>query len=211
MLKDFNIIAVKRIIIAIVAIVALCGVAQAQRHIEFRWHGVYLVGDVAYGANLNRAVEEGAVVGDTLSAVMPTFTVGYQFRKEAGVGLGFSYVADPTGAYTQLPLFVELRSHYMRSQLTPYTVLQVGYTMPLGMSSTPNPIGNKIEEGGLYVGIEVGGRYALSRTTAVALHASYRLLQSNKVLRTDIHGTSLLAPPVVLNVVGGGVSFYFSN
>ena len=191
--------------------VALCGTANAQRHIEFRWHGLYLTGDLAYGVNVNRALEEGAVIGDTLSAFMPTFTAGFQFRKEAGVGVGFSYIADPTGAYSQLPLFLELRSHYMRSRLTPYTVLQAGYSMPVGLSSTPNPVGNKIEEGGLYVGIEIGGRYAINRSSAIAVHATYRLLQSNKMLRSDINGTSMLAPPVVLHVVGGGVSFYFGN
>ncbi len=201
----------KKIVVAIIAMTVLCGVAQAQRHIEFRWHGVYLTGNLSYGANLNRTVEEGGVVGDTLSAFMPTFTAGYQFRKEAGVGLGFSYVADPTGAYTQLPVFVELRSHYMRSRLTPYTALQVGYTIPLGMSSAPNPVSNKIEEGGLYFGIEVGGRYAISRSTAVGVHAMYRLLQSNVLQRSDINGTPMLATPVVLHVVGGGVSFYFGN
>ena len=191
--------------------VTLCGAAQAQRHIEFRWHGVYLTGDLTYGANINRAMEEGGVVGDTLSAFMPTFTAGFQFRKEAAVGLGFSYVADPTGAYTQLPVFVELRSHYMRSRLTPYSVLQVGYTLPLGMSSTPNPVSNKIEEGGLYVGIEVGGRYAINRSTAVALHATYRLLQMNEVSRSDANGVLMMAPPVLMHVIGGGATFYFGN
>lgn len=191
--------------------VTLCGAAQAQRHIEFRWHGVYLTGDLTYGANINRAMEEGGVVGDTLSAIMPTFTAGFQFRKEAAVGLGFSYVADPTGAYTQLPVFVELRSHYMRSRLTPYSVLQIGYTLPLGMSSTPNPVSNKIEEGGLYVGIEVGGRYAINRSTAVALHATYRLLQMNEVSRSDANGVLMMAPPVLMHVIGGGATFYFGN
>ena len=201
----------KKIVIAIVAIVSLCGAAQAQRHIEFRWLGIYLVGDMAYGANLNRSVDEFALVGDTLSAFMPTISGGFQFRKEAGVGLGFSYVADPTGAYTQLPLFVELRSHYTRAQLTPYTALQVGYTLPLGSSSAATPVSSTIEEGGLYVGIEVGARYAFTRSTAIAAHLTYRLLQSNKVSRSDLNGTPLLAEPVVLHVMGAGVSFYFGN
>lgn len=191
--------------------VALCGVAQAQRHTEFRWHGLYLVGDATYGVNLNQSVDETAIVGDTLSAFMPSLSIGFQLRKETGVGLGVSYVADPTGAYTQLPMFVELRSHYMRSQITPYSVLQVGYTLPLGMSSVPNPVGNKIEEGGLYVGLEVGGRYALNHSTAVAVHATYRLLQSNSICRSNISGTPILQEPVVLHVLGGGVSFYFGN
>lgn len=199
----------KKIILIIVAMVTLCGAAQAQRHVEFRWHGIYLVGDLAYGVNLNRSVDEFAIVGDTLSAFMPTIVGGFQFRKEAGVGLGFSYVADPTGAYTQLPIFAELRSHYTRNQLTPYTVLQVGYTLPLGMSSPATPVSTSIEEGGLYVGVEVGARYAFNRSTGIAAHLTYRLLQSNSVIRTDVDGS--WAEPVVLHVLGGGVSFYFGN
>lgn len=201
----------KRFFIVAVALLCLCGTAVAQHHTEFRWHGVYLTGDLTYGANVNRAVEEGCIVGDTLSALMPTFTVGYQFRKEAGAGIGFSYVADPTGAYTQLPVFVELRSHYMRSRLTPYSVFQLGYTLPLGTSSAPNPVSNKIEEGGLYVGVEVGGRYAINRSTAVALHATYRLFQMNEVNRFDAQGVLMMAPPVLMHVVGAGATFYFGN
>ena len=201
----------KKIILIIVAMVTLCGAAQAQRHVEFRWHGIYLVGDLAYGVNLNRSVDEFAIVGDTLSAFMPTIVGGFQFRKEAGVGLGFSYVADPTGAYTQLPIFAELRSHYTRNQLTPYTALQVGYSLPLGASSVADPVSSTIEEGGLYFGLEVGARYAFSRSVAVAGHVGYRLLQSNLVSRKDLQGHSILSTPVTLHVLAIGASVYFGN
>ena len=201
----------KRIVIAIVAMVSLCGVAQAQRHIEYRWHGAYLVGDASYGFNLNRAQDEYDTIPTTLNAFMPGISVGYQFRKETGVGLGFNYVADPTGAYTQLPVFFELRSHFMRSQLTPYTVLQVGYTLPLGASSVADPVSSKIEEGGLYFGLEAGVRYAFNRSIAVAGHVGYRMLQSNLVSRSDLQGHSILATPITLHVLTIGASVYFSN
>ena len=139
----------KKTLIVAVALLCLAGTAVAQRHIEFRWHGLYCVGDVSYAFNVNRSSETG--IADTVSGFIPSFSAGYQFRKEAAVGMGFSYLADPTGAFTQLPIFVELRSHFMRSQLTPYTVLQVGYTLPLGSSSEPPSV--KIEEGGLYLGL----------------------------------------------------------
>lgn len=201
----------KKIVIAIVALVSLCGVAQAQRHIEFRWHGVYIAGDASYGINLNRTVDEFDTIANVLNAFMPGISVGYNIRKETGVGVGFNYVADPTGAYTQLPVFAELRSHFLRSQLTPYSVLQVGYCFPLGTSSEPDPVGSEIVDGGLYLGIEAGVRYALSRTTAVAGHVGYRLLQANKVLRTDVERRPILDTPVNFHMLTFGATFYFSN
>lgn len=201
----------KRIVIAIIAMVSLCGAAQGQRHIEFRWHGAYLVGDASYGFNLNRSQDEADTIPTTLNAFMPGISMGWQFRKEAGVGLGFNYVADPMGAYTQLPVYAELRSHFMRSRITPYTVLQVGYSLPLGASSVADPVSSKIEEGGLYFGLEVGARYAINRSMAVAGHIGYRMLQSNVVSRTDLNGHSILAVPITLHVLAIGASFYFGN
>ena len=200
----------KKTIIVAVALLCFCGTAAAQRHIEYRWHGAYLVGDASYGFNLNRAMDDYDTIANKLNAFMPGLSVGYQFRKEAGVGIGFNYIADPTGAYTQLPVFVELRSHFMRSQLTPYTTLQVGYSLPLGASSDADPVSSKIEEGGLYFGLEVGARYAINRSVAIAGHAGYRLLQSNLVSRTDVQGHSILSVPVSLHMLVFGASVYFS-
>ena len=90
-------------------------------------------------------------------------------------------------------------------------MLQVGYTLPLGTSSEANPYSRKIEEGGLYVGIEVGARYAFNRSMALAAHLTYRLLQSNSVMYRDANGVAQFDDPVVMHVLGGGVSFYFSN
>lgn len=198
----------KKTIFAAVALLCLCGTAAAQRHIEYRWRGIYFVADGTYVMNLNRSANQSGLA-DTVSAFMPSFSGGFQFRKEAAVGLGFAYLSDPTGAFTQLPLFVELRSHFMRSRLTPYTVLQVGYSLPVGASSEP-PV-TKIEEGGLYLGFEVGGRYAFNRTVALGLHASYRMLQSNVVSRHDATNQPMLEETVVLHMLGVGLSLYLSN
>lgn len=198
----------KKKMIAAVALLCLMGTAVAQRHIEFRWHGLYCVGDVSYAFNVNRAPNDLGI-GDTVSGFMPSFSAGYQFRKEAAVGLGFSYLADPTGGFTQLPLFFELRSHFSRAQLTPYTVLQVGYSLPLGSSSEPPSV--KIEEGGLYLGLEVGGRYAFSRSFALGLHGGYKLLYSNKVQRTDALNVPILTESVALSMISFGVSAYLGG
>lgn len=198
----------KRTILAAVALLCLCGTAAAQRHIEYRWRGIYFVGDASYVMNLNRSAGENGLA-DTVSGFMPSLSGGFQFRKEAAVGLGFAYLSDPNGAFTQLPVFLELRSHFMRSQLTPYVVLQAGYSLPVGASSKP-PV-TKIDEGGLYLGVDVGGRYAFNRTVALGLHASYRFLQSNAVIRHDAANKPMLTETVVLHMLGAGLSVYLSN
>lgn len=198
----------KRIILFAVALLCLGSTAVAQRHIEFRWRGIYFVGDGSYLFNLNRTSNESGVA-DTVSGFMPAFSGGFQFRKEAAVGLGFAYMADPTGAFSQLPLFVELRSHFTRDRLTPYAVLQVGYTLPVGASSEP-PV-TKIDEGGLYLGIEAGGRFAINRSFALGLHVGYKLLQSNQVIRYDMLNEPVFSETVVLHMLGGGLSLYFGN
>jgi opacity protein-like surface antigen len=198
----------KKILIAAVALLCLSGTAAAQRHIEFRWHGVYVVGDMSYAFNLNRSPGDFGIA-DTVSGFMPMVVGGFQFRKEAGVGVGAAYFNDPDGAFAQLPLFVELRSNFLRSQITPYTAVQVGYSLPVGKSSNP-PV-KKIEEGGLYVGIEAGARYAVSRSLAVGAHAGYRLLHSNKVIRHDANNIPMLTESATLHMLQFGVSLYFGN
>ena len=129
------------------------------------------------------------------------------FSKEAGVGLGVTYVSDPSGAFTQMPAFVELRSHFMRSRMTPYTVLQMGYCLPLGSSSAPPKV--EITKGGLYFGASLGARYAVDRSFAIGVHVDYKMLQSREVTRYDINNKPELTDPIVLHTVGGGLSLYF--
>lgn len=198
----------KKLFFAAVALLCLSGTAVAQRHIEFLWRGIYLTGDASYAFNINRSANESGIA-DTVSGLMPSFSVGFQFRKEAGVGLGFAYLSDPNGAFTQLPVYAELRSHFLRSRLTPYAVLQVGYSLPVGSSSEPPTV--KIEEGGLYLGLEIGARYAISRQTALALHAGYKMLQSNEVQRSDALNKPMLSEAVNLNMINFGLTFYFGS
>lgn len=192
----------KRTLIAAVTLLCLFGTAAAQRHVEFRWRGVYAVGDLGYAFNVNRT-------HDTVSAFMPALSGGFMFRKEAAVGLGFTYVMDPTGAFSQLPLYAELRSHFLRSRLTPYTALQVGYSLPVGASSEPPVV--KIDKGGLYLGIEVGGRYAFSRSLALGFHAGYRMLHSDRVLRSDEDNVTMHTDATTLHMINLGVALHFST
>lgn len=196
----------KKLILAAVALLCLCGTAAAQHHVEYKWRGPYFVVDGSYLLNINR---EAGLNGraDTLNAVNVSIVGGFQFSKEAGLGLGVTYVADPTGALTQMPVFVELRSHFMRSRLTPYTVIQGGYCLPLG--STSEPPKREITEGGLYFGFSFGGRYAIDRGFAIGLHVDYKMMQSSKFSRYDMSNVIELSDPIVMHTIGGGLSLYF--
>ncbi|MCR5589062.1 MAG: outer membrane beta-barrel protein [Bacteroidales bacterium] len=197
----------KKIIIAAVALLCLCGTAAAQRHIEYKWRGAYVVVDGSYVMNLNRSTSTSTIVSvaDTMSGFALGVSGGFQFRKEAGVGLGVTYLLDPTGAFTQMPIYAELRSHFSRSRLTPYAVLQLGYTLPLGASSPTV----KIETGGIYFGAQLGGRFAIDRSFAIGMHVGYKLLNMAEVSRFDVAHKPLLADARSLHVIDAGVSLHF--
>lgn len=196
----------KKFFMVAMSLLCLCGTAAAQRHIEYKWRGAYFVVDGAYSMNINRTADLNERC-DTLSAFNLSFIGGFQFSKEAGLGVGATYVMDASGAFTQMPVFVELRSHFMRSRMTPYTVLQGGYCLPLGSSSEPPRI--TITKGGLYFGVSLGVRYAIDRSFALGLHVDYKMLQSREVTRYDINNTPELADPITMHTVGGGLSLYF--
>ena len=194
----------KKTILVAVALLCLCGTAAAQRHIEYKWRGFYAVLDGSYIANFNRATTVSGDA-DTLSGAWMGMTAGFQFRKEAGLGAGFAYILDPTGAYSQLPLFVELRSNLMRSRLTPYFVLQGGYALPVGASSTTV----KITKGGLYFGAEFGARYAIDRSFAIGMHVGDKLLNAAEITRFEDNGIFKKADPTTLHAFNVGISLHF--
>ena len=155
---------------------------QAQPpHIEFKYYGFYSVVDYTMMMCLN--TKHGDYVDDfMLNGV--TAAVGWQWRKESGVGVGFSYLNDFDGAFSQIPIFVEFRSHYTRNRLTPFTVIQLGYTVPFGsQNSTQNY--TKIDKGGITMGLSGGIRFAFKPKVGMNLYVGYQMLQSKLVERGD--------------------------
>lgn len=148
----------------------LAGV-QAQ-HIEYKWYGIYGEVDYAHLINVNSE--------DTASFNGFTAICGFQFRKEVGVGLGVSYLKDPTDAYSQMPIFIELRSHYLSSRLSPYSAIQVGYSFPL-KTTNGGKYAITVKEGGVTFALLAGGRFAITQKFGVNLFAGYQMIMLNKV------------------------------
>lgn len=189
----------KKLLLSLALLLAGC-VAIAQEHIEFKWYGLYNVVDFSYGKNVNSKYDAASL--SQLTAVM-----GFQYRKETGVGLGVTFMHDGTNAYTQLPIFIELRSHYLRSRLTPFTVVRAGYSLPLGESSG-GADAVSIKKGGAYFGLEVGGRYAISPKFGVSAHLRFSLVNMNDVEFCE-NGVVAERHGVLFHVIGGGLGINF--
>lgn len=190
----------KRILLLLAA-VAVFGTAQAQ-HIEFKWRGFYVAGGYDHAMNLNKTPYEDHVAFNGF-----TVASGFQFRKETGLGLGVSYMHDATGAFSQMPIFLELRSHYLRSRLTPYTTIYVGYSLPLG-SSSGGKESIQIKSGGVTSGANVGVRFAVSRTFGVHAYVGYQELYMTKVDR-KVAGRLADTQPLLLHNLKFGVGLNF--
>ena len=195
----------KKAFLLLAAVVTLMA-AQAQesqkRHIEPFWHGLYGVAGYDFSTNINTTAFSDKTTFHNFYVVG-----GWQIRKESGIGLGVEFMKDPTGAFTQLPVFFEVRSHYLRSQLTPFTSLRVGYSIPLGSSSGgDNAI--KIAKGGVMWGVDVGARYAFNRNVSVNVFVGYQGIHLNRVDRWE-NGELSIGRPLLLQNIRAGVGFNY--
>lgn len=184
----------------LVAVVALMG-AQAQ-HVEFKWHRMYGVAGYDFSTNFNTTNYNDKVSFNSLYAVG-----GWQIRKESGIGIGASYMMDATGAFTQIPVFMELRSNYLRNRISPFTAAYVGYSIPLGTSSTGD---SRIEiaKGGPTWGLNVGARFAYTRKLGFSAYLGYQGIFLNRVDRYD-NGMLAYGEPLLLQDFKFGVAFHF--
>lgn len=212
----------KKIILALLLFVSFAAKAAEPpapmsdpQHIEFKWHGFYCVVDYTHitcfsnfsGQYLDPAT--GTIVGFTdkynlngISAV-----AGWQFRKETALGFGFSYLNDPMKSFSQIPVFIEFRSHFMRSRITPFTSLQIGYTIPFGSKNSQVEY-TKIHEGGITFALNIGARFAITQKLGINLFAGYQLIQLRSVER-GFNGEAFTRMPELYDNIRFGLGFNF--
>lgn len=201
----------KKTVFLLVAVVSLVA-AQAQQHVEFKWHRMYGVAGYEFSSNINQIyfdLDEGSAIEyDTKASFHSFYAIcGWQIRKESGIGLGVEFMKDAVGGLTQLPVFLEVRSHYLRNQLTPYTSVYVGYSIPLGFYGSGAAY-TKIETGGPTFGLNIGGRYAFNRKMGVCAFIGYQLIALREVgLYSD--GQLQTTQPVTLHNFKVGLGFNF--
>lgn len=202
-------------LLLLIAAVATLSVATAQgdgkQHKEMRYYGVYGTVDYSYLMNLAPRHDACELTGfegytDVYSLSGFTASAGFQWRKESAVGLGFSFLYDPNGSFSQIPLFLEFRSHYSRARFSPYTTVQAGYSIPF-KSTSPGLEYVKINQGGLTFGAEVGGRIALSRNFGMHLGVGYQLIHCREVERGDAQGRPAVRLPELYHNLKVNIGF----
>ncbi len=174
-------------------------------HVEFKYHGLYCVTDLAFAYDVT---ESTFLTGLNISG-------GWQWRRQSGFGIGLSYLADSKGVFSQMPIYAELRTHYLRSRLTPFTSLTAGYTLPLGRKGITDEGTTEVLKGGVMVGLSIGGRYAFSRNVGFNFYIGYQL-QSLRVERTsgyegDQYNTdySKMQESIIQNMIKFGLGINF--
>lgn len=190
----------KKIILLLAAVVGLMA-AQAQ-HVEFKWHRCYGVAGYDFTTNLNKTDWNDKATFNGFYAVG-----GWQIRKESGIGLGVEYLRDASGAFSQMPVFIEVRSHYLRNRVTPFSSAYVGYSIPLG-SSSGGEDAIRIAKGGPTWGLSVGARYAFSRKIGINAFIGYQGIYMGSVER-KIDGQLANNRPLLLQNFKVGVGFNF--
>lgn len=159
-------------------------------HIEFKYYGFYSVIDYTYmhaftnesGQYMHPQTGQIIYAIDNYALNGVTAVAGWMWRKESALGLGFSYLNDTEGSFSQIPVFLEFRSHFLRNRLTPFTAVQLGYSIPFGSKNKSEDY-TRIDQGGITFGFEVGIRFALRQKLGLNLYGGYQLIHCNSVER----------------------------
>lgn len=170
--------------------------ADKPTHIEFKSYGFYGIVDFTSLVNIgNNAEMSNLKADDKYTLLGITAVAGYQFNHHSAAGLGFSYLNDKNGSFSQVPVFAEYRAHFTRNRISPYAAAQLGWSFPLG-TSTSGSNWVKIKKGGLSAGLEAGARFAITRKLGLNLFVGYQLLAPRAVERSGANMSDVYDDPL---------------
>ena len=101
------------------------------------------------------------------------FVAGYRWSLYSGVGAGIGFYKDMNDLHTTLPIFIEVRNHFMRNRFSPFSVISAGYSIPNGRVSNYRSLQSGVVKGGPMVGITLGVRYLFTKRTGINLFVGY--------------------------------------
>lgn len=167
--------------------VLLCTVNVVfSQHASFREHGFYGTASYTLLTNLNRSNYSFLLNGVNL-------TGGYMIRPKTCVEVGVGFLGDSKGVFTQVPVTLGLRTHYLDNWITPISELYAGYSIPLKKTGT-NSNGDKmhIDQGGVTVGVNAGARVTVSRKLAINAYVGWQFFMYNEFEVFDQNNQTLL-------------------
>lgn len=195
-------------------------------HVEFKYYGFYGIVDFSYMMNLNDNTEMSHLLSpDKYSMMGITAIAGFQWRQQAAVGMGFSYLDDPSGSFSQVPVFLEYRCYFLRSRFTPYVAGQIGWSIPLGTVNGGDAAGVmdrngvpdsvdlgheyiKINKGGITFGVEAGGRVAIRPKFGINIYVGYQMISLREVER-GYDAVAATRMPELYHHFKAGIGFCF--
>lgn len=160
--------------IALLVVLMLAMQMGFCQHKFFREYGFYGTASYNFSTNLNRTDYQALLNGITV-------TGGFEIRPKTCVELGVGFLADAKGVFTQIPITVGLRTHYLNRWITPFTDLYAGYALPMKKTGT-NADGDRmcIDQGGLTIGVNVGARISMSRKLAINAFVGWHFFMVNE-------------------------------
>ncbi len=159
-------------ILILTALLCTVGTVLCQRA-SFREYGFYGTASYNFSTNLNRKDYVSLFNGITV-------TGGFQIRPKTCIEIGVGFLADKNGTFTQVPITLGLRTHYLNNWITPFTDLYAGYSLPLKTTgTTPEGLRMKVDQGGVTVGVNVGARISMSRKWAINAYVGWHFFMVN--------------------------------
>lgn len=163
-------------LLSILALLSLLTPALMAQYPHFREWGFY--GTASYTMMTCFKHYKATHPPVTLNGVQ--LTGGFQIRRQTCVELGVAFLAHNRNTFTQVPITIGLRTHYLDRRLTPFTELYAGYALPLKKIGSPNDHTTmKVNTMGVTAGLNVGARYTVTRRFCLNLYIGWNLYMTN--------------------------------
>ena len=107
-----------------------------------------------------------------------SFVNGVQFNPYLYVGMGAALNYYAGGEEIGIPIFANVRSHFIKSNISPFLDLRVGYS-PL------------VDAKGLYLSPSLGCRFGLSKRVGLNVSVGYEVQEADVIVRYGYYGAEV--------------------
>ena len=104
---------------------------------------------------------------------------GYQINSKlnVGVGIGIEQISQSSNAIGYIPLFADFRTYFLKNKLTPFFSTGLGYSFVINKNYPHYP--SVQLGGGLLINPSLGGKFFISKNTALNISLGYRYQQTS--------------------------------
>lgn len=107
------------------------------------------------------------------SLIGAEFIGGYRWSLYSSIGLGLGLYRESENLHSHIPVFIELRNYFTRNRLSPFSTINIGYSIPNGRVSNVGQMQTGVVRGGALVGFSLGIRYLFTKRNGISLFVGY--------------------------------------